>query len=149
MAMYHPTGGGSPHPLCDPAASLVHMVEQTILAKFTPDQRVSPEQVEAAQDLLQNMYEKRAATLDLGHYPAAYGSHQCLTDVIDALSFRISALGLMQPEKEHAPDPATRQAPHSAADVVTNLRRLAEEQRRRRGTYLGQEIPQPPPESTR
>jgi hypothetical protein len=140
MAMYHPTGGGSPHPLCDPAASLVHMVEQTILAKFTPDQRVSPEQVQAAQDLLQNMYEKRAATLDLGHYPAAYGSHQCLTDVIDALSFRISALGLMQPEKEPAPDQA-RQAPITADAVVTNLRRVAEYQTRRRDTYLGQKLP--------
>jgi hypothetical protein len=88
---------------------------------------VSPEQVQAAKDVLQAYYEQRLATLGLTHYPAAYGSHQCLTDVFQDLSFRISALGLAPPEKEHVPDPAARQAPLSATDVVTNLRRAANE----------------------
>jgi hypothetical protein len=131
-------------PRCDPAQAFVQLVEQSILSKFTPHLRVSPEQVQAAKDVLQAYYEQRLATLGLTHYPAASGSHQCLTDVFQELSFRISALGLRPPEKEQAPEPAAVQPLLSDAEVVTNLRRLAADQTRRRGTYLGQEIPQPP-----
>jgi hypothetical protein len=136
-------------PRCDPAQVFVQLVEESILSKFTPNRRVSPEQVHAAKDLLQAYYEQRLATLELTHYPAAYGSHQCLTDVFQDLSFRISGLGLAPPEKEQAPKPAAVQPLLTPDAVVTNMRRLAEEQRRRRGTYLGQEMPQPQPESPR
>jgi hypothetical protein len=135
-------------PRCDPAQAFVQLVEQSILSKFTPHLRVSPEQVQAAQDLLQEFYSKQLATLELTHYPAAYGSHQCLPETFEQLSFRISALGLAPPEKEQAPEPAAVQPLLTPNAVVTNMRRLAEEQTRRRGTYLGQEMPQPQPEST-
>jgi hypothetical protein len=153
MTLNYPEYSGQtsrqPEATCEPAWALVTMVEQTILAKFTPSQTVTPAQVQAAQDLLERFYKERLATLALGHYAAAYGSHRCLPDTFEELSFRISALGIMQAKKEPTPDPAARQVPHSAADVVTNMRRLAEEQTRRRGTYLGQEIPPAPPENTR
>jgi hypothetical protein len=149
MTMDIAPSGRSPEPLCNPAASLVQLAEQTIFSKVTPNRRVSPEQVQAAKALLQGYYEKQLATLGVTHYPAAYGSHWCVSDAFEQLSFRIAALGLGLPEKEQAPEPAAVQPLLSAADVVTNLRRLTEEQTRRRGTYLGQEIPQPPPENTR
>jgi hypothetical protein len=149
MVMSNPLSFRPSDTRCDPARSLVQLVEETILAKFTPDQTVTPAQVQAAQDLLEDFFEQCAAGLELTHYPAPYGSHRCLPDTFKELSFRISALGIMQAKKEPTPDPAARQVPHSAADVVTNMRRLAEEQTRRRGTYLGQEIPPAPPENTR
>jgi hypothetical protein len=152
MTLNYPEYSGQtsrqPEATCEPAWALVTMVEQTILAKFTPSQTVTPAQVQAAQDLLERFYKERLATLALGHYAAAYGSHRCLPDTFKELSFRISALGLMQPEKTEAPDPAARQAPLSADAVVTNLRRVANEQTRRRDTYLGQEIRQEPRRST-
>jgi hypothetical protein len=139
MTTYNGQAGGSPEPLCDPARSLVHMVEQTILSKFTPDQTVSPAQVQAAQDLLQALYDRRAATLELCHYPAAYGSHQCLADVIDELSFRISALALMQPEPQPTPAPERRHPQRSPDEVVNDLASLADDVKRPGDTFLGEE----------
>jgi hypothetical protein len=93
-------------PRCDPAQAFVRLVSEAILSKFNPNQRVSPEKVAAAQDLLETFYKKQLATLELTHYPAAYGSHWCVSDAFEQLSFRISALGLAPPEKEQAPAPS-------------------------------------------
>jgi hypothetical protein len=134
-----------PAATCEPAWALVAMVEQTILAKFTPDQTVTPTQVAAAQDLLKTFYKERLATLAQGHYVAASGSHNCLPDVFAALSFRISALGLMQPEPK--PVPVLGVEPLPPEGVIRHLEKRVRTGRRE--MYVGTDEPPPDDEESR
>ncbi len=114
--------------------------------------QLTPELVEKIEQRLLELRNELMGRLTLFHYASASGPrHQCVEDVFRQAVSRLDLLVLTTQAKAHAqpaPDSA-RQAPITPDAVVTNMRRLAEEQRRRRGTYLGQEMPQPPPESPR
>jgi hypothetical protein len=105
---------------------------------------IPPEYGEKLKERLRTLRDEQVSRLSLFHYAAASGPrHQCVEDVFRQAVSRLDILVLTtqaQPHPQPAPDSA-RQAPITADAVVTNLRRVAEYQTRRRDTYLGQEIP--------
>jgi hypothetical protein len=86
----------SNHRLCSYSRMYAQIVEQTILSQIT--ERTTPAQFAAAQQSLLALCQRLEAKVDLFHYPAETGTHQCVRDVYTDAVFRLKNISLMQPE---------------------------------------------------
>jgi hypothetical protein len=99
--------------LCRDSYTVARLIEQTIFAKITPE--TTPEQFAAAQQALSQLCQRFEAKLDLFHYAAIRGSHQCIPDVYEDARARLELLAIMQPQAK-APG-APNQAPLTRDEV--------------------------------
>jgi hypothetical protein len=105
--------------LCRDSYTVARLIEQTIFAKITPE--TTFEQFAAAQDSLKRLCERFEANLDLFHYPAIQGSHQCVRDVYEEARARLENLAIMQPPVPAASPPVPESQEPSLEDVVKNF----------------------------
>jgi hypothetical protein len=89
--------------LCRDSYTVAKLIEQTIFAKITPE--TTPQQFQRAQESLRQLCERFEANLDLFHYAAIRGAHQCVRDVYEDARARLENLAIMQP----APPPPAQQ----------------------------------------
>jgi hypothetical protein len=100
------------HTLCRDSYTVAKLYEQTIFEKITPE--TTADQFAAAQQSLLRLCERFESNLDLFHYAAISGSHQCVRDVYEDARARLENLAIMQPK----PKPASRQPLRTAAEVL-------------------------------
>ena len=82
--------------LCSAAFTFAQIAEQTIFAQIT--ERTTQEQLQAAQESLQQLCSELAATVAWDHYPSSYGPiHSCVRDVYNDTAGRLRNLAIMQP----------------------------------------------------
>jgi hypothetical protein len=136
--------GWSPNTPCEEYEKL-QVVAEDLLAHV--DASTSPEQFEQAQKGLLFYWEERKKHLDPLH-PRFPGGHRCLDDAYLHYAMLLRARAVLQKEQTAAVPPGPIQPPLTPDAVVNNLRTLAKDQTRRRDTYLGEEVWDPPSEST-
>jgi hypothetical protein len=81
--------------LCRDSYTVARLIEQTIFNQITPE--TTFQQFAAVQDSLKRLCERFEAQLDLFHYAAIQGSHQCIRDVYEDARARLENLAIMQP----------------------------------------------------
>jgi hypothetical protein len=122
----------SNHRLCSYSRMYAQIVEQTILSQIT--ERTTPAQFAAAQQSLLALCQRLEAKVDLFHYPAETGTHQCVRDVYTDAVFRLKNISLMQPEPQPEPQ-APKQQLLTVEGVVIDLEETIRTSREE--TYLG------------
>jgi hypothetical protein len=139
--------GWSPDTTCNEYAKLQRVADELLA---TLNGATSPGQFAEAQKSLLFLWQELQALMDPLH-PRFPGGHRCLKHCYLEYAMRIrnKALILLQPEQPQTPAaPAPQQPPLTPDQVVNNLRRVAEELKRPRYTYLGNDAP-PPQGNTR
>jgi hypothetical protein len=106
--------------LCPQSYTVAMLTEQTVFAKITPG--TTPEQFAAAQQSLKTLCERFEAQLDLFHYAAIRGSHQCIRDVYEDARARLENLAIMQPQ----PKPPAAQRGITREGIVVDLAEQAQ-----------------------
>jgi hypothetical protein len=140
---YDPRSMSSYQSLCSQARAFAQLADQSIFSKITD--QTTPEQFEAAQLSLLNLCQRLEANLDLFHYAAVVGTHECIRDVYTEAAYRLKNLAIMQPEP--LPEPPPKQQLITLSGVVIDL----EEEYRtsREETDLGTEDDSPDRRNTR
>jgi hypothetical protein len=99
--------------LCRDSYTVAKLIEQTIFNQITPE--TTQQQFQQVQESLRRLCERFEAQLDLFHYAALSGSHQCVRDVYEDARARLENLAIMQPQ----PKPVAPQQPlRTPADVL-------------------------------
>jgi hypothetical protein len=117
MTQYHPPTNSSYQSLCPQAVAFDQLADQSIFRKITD--QTTPEQFQAAQLSLLQLCQRVEANLDLFHFKAAVGTHQCVRDVYTEAAYRLKHLAIMQPEP--LPEPAPTQQLITLSGVVIDL----------------------------
>jgi hypothetical protein len=135
-------------PLCVFSDSFYYSVRDTIFRQLSNNS--SKEQYQAALESLTRLREALEQDLHLHpmHYGSLVGRHRCVDHLYREAVARLRGLQVTQPAPKPPVPPAPTQPPLTPDAVVNNLRTLAKDRTRRRDTYLGQEVRQPPPERT-
>jgi DNA-directed RNA polymerase specialized sigma24 family protein len=133
-------------PLCVFSDSFYYSVRDAIFRQLSKDS--SKEQFQAALESLTRLREELEQDLHPMHYGALIGRHRCVEHLFREARARLRGLEITQPPPKPPVPPAPTQPPLTQDAVVNNLRTLAKDRTRRRDTYLGQEVRQPPPERT-
>jgi hypothetical protein len=136
--------GGSPNKPCEEYEKL-KLVAEEILADI--DDSTSLEQFEQVQKGLLFLFQELQERFDPWHlrFP---GGHPCLEDAYLHYAMLIRNKYILQKPRQPEAPPAPQQPPLTPDQVVNNLRRVAEERRRPRDTFLGNNAP-PPQENTK
>jgi hypothetical protein len=92
------------------------------------------------------LFQELQERLDPWHFRFP-GGHPCLEEGYLHYAMLIRNRHILQ--KPRPASPASQQPPLTPDQVVTNLRRVAEELKRPRDTYLGKDAPPPPQENTK
>jgi hypothetical protein len=92
-------------PPCPHARTFIQIAEQTIFSKIT--EHTTPEQFDAATDILARLCQRLEAQVDMFHYPAATGDHWCVRDVYDHAVLALAGLAAMH--QQPAPEPTNQQ----------------------------------------
>jgi hypothetical protein len=92
-------------PTCPHARTFIQIAEQTIFAKITP--ATTPDQFDAAKDILLQLCQRLEAQVDMFHYPAATGDHWCVRDVYDHAVLALAGLAAMH--QQAVPEPPRQQ----------------------------------------
>jgi hypothetical protein len=114
------TSYGDKRILCREGYTIARLSEETTFAKITPE--TTPEQFAAAQQALLRLCERFEAQLDLFHYAAIRGSHQCIRDVYEDARARLENLAIMQPQ----PKPPAAQRGITREGIVVDLAEQAQ-----------------------
>ena len=130
--------GGSPNKPCEEYEKL-QLVAEEILANI--DDSTSPEQFEQVQKGLLFLCQELQEGLDPWHFRFP-GGHLCLEEAYLHYAMLIRNKYILQKPRQPA-SPAQQQPPLTPDQVVNNLRRVAEELKRPRDTYLGKDAPPP------
>jgi hypothetical protein len=101
---------------CPHARTFIQIAEQTIVNKITP--ATTPDQFDAAKDILAQLCHRLEAQVDMFHYPAATGDHWCVRDVYDHAVLALKGITAMH-QQEVAPPP--RQQLISKSGIVIDL----------------------------
>jgi hypothetical protein len=117
MTQYHPPINSSYPTPCPQARAFAQLAEQSIFRTITD--QTTPEQFQAAQLSLLQLCQRMEANLDLFHYPAAVGTHQCIRDVYTEAAYRLKHFAIMQPEP--LPEPPPKQQLITLSGVVIDL----------------------------
>ena len=132
--------GWSPNKPCEEYAKL-KLVAEEILANI--DDSTSPEQFEQVQKGLLFLFQELKERLDPWHFRFP-GGHPGLEEAYLHYAMLIRNKYILRKPRQPASPPAPQQPPLTPDQVVTNLRRVAEELKRPRDTYLGNDAPPPP-----
>jgi hypothetical protein len=135
--------GWSPDTPCPEYAKFQRVAEE-LLANI--GETTSLEQFEQAQKGLLFYWEELKKRLDPLH-PRFPGGHRCLDECYLEYAMLIRNKHILQKPPQSASPPAPQQPPLTPDQVVNNLRRVAEERKRPRDTYLGNDAP--PQENTK
>ncbi len=130
--------GGSPNKPCEEYEKLQRVAEE-ILAHI--DDSTSPEQFEQVQKGLLFLFQELQERVDPWDFRFP-GGHPCLEECYLHYAMLIRNKYILQKPRQSA-SPAPQQPPLTPEQVVNNLRRVAEERKRPRGTYLGNDAPPP------
>ena len=136
--------GGSPNKPCEEYEKL-QLVAEEILAQI--DDSTSLEQFEQVQKGLLFLFQELQKHKDPWHrrFP---GGHLCLEEAYLHYAMLLRNKYILQKPRQPEAPPAPQHPPLTPDQVVNNLRRAAEERRRPRDTYLGNDAPPPPKENT-
>jgi hypothetical protein len=105
--------------LCRDSYTVAKLIEQTIFNQITPE--TTQQQFQLAQESLKRLCERFEANLDLFHYAALSGSHQCVRDVYEDARARLENLAIMQPQ----PKPPAQQV-ITRDGIISNLAERAQ-----------------------
>jgi hypothetical protein len=105
--------------LCRDSYTVARLIEQTIFEKITPE--TTADQFAAAQLSLLQLCQRFENNLDLFHYAAISGSHQCVRDVYEDARARLENLAIMQPK----PKPPSAQQGITREGTVISLEERA------------------------
>jgi DNA-binding GntR family transcriptional regulator len=98
--------------LCRDSYTVARLIEQTIFNQITHE--TTPQMFAEALENLTRLCQRFENNLDLFHYAAISGSHQCIRDVYEDARARLENLRIMQPP----PKPASRQPLRTPAEVL-------------------------------
>jgi hypothetical protein len=128
--------GRSPNKPCEEYEKL-KLVAEEILAQI--DDSTSLKQFEQVQKGLLFLFQELQEGLDPWHFRFP-GGHLCLEEAYLHYAMLIRNKYILQKPRQPAP-PSPQQPPLTPDQVVNNLRRVAEERKRPRDTYLGNDAP--------
>jgi hypothetical protein len=117
MTYYHPPTNSAYPTLCSEARAFAQLADQSIFSKITD--QTTPEQFEEAQYSLLTLCQRLEANLDLFHYKAAVGTHQCIRDAYTEAAYHLKNLAIMQPEP--LPEQPPKQQLITLSGVVIDL----------------------------
>jgi hypothetical protein len=120
--------------LCGQSRMYIQLLQNSIFAKIDA-QTTDAQFVSAAQNMLA-LCERLEAKVDLFHYGALTGTHQCIRDVYEIASAYLANLRIWASEpSEPSEPPAPNPQPLSDADLMAYVERWIGESAK--GTFFG------------